>query len=231
MNQVSTQALCRTSTPLIDLHLVKRLSTFVLTLVALTCSAFSYALSPLNFNVWIDERKMGTHRYTFETLDSASDTFRVISEADFKVKVLLVTVFNYQHTAIETWRGNCLQALESETTTNGKEEEIDLELPAEDCAGTYTYWDKERLRRPMLTNTQTGKAEPTTWTDLGLVSLPTIGKKKNVKGHSGDVQGIALTTPSAGFRLYYSDTGELLMMQTENDSRTITYLHDSLKAK
>jgi len=206
-------------------------------LLAAVCLLVGFAahtaapLTPLTFNVWLDERKMGQHVYTFEASSSAANDLIVTSEADFKVKVMFVTVFNYQHNAVETWRGNCLAALESETTTNGKQEVIELRYPETDCAGTYVYWDKARLKRSVLTNAQNGQTEPASWTDLGSVPLPTIGKRKKVKGHSTDVQGVTLTTPSASFNLYYNDAEELLMMQTENDSRTITYLHHSLSAR
>jgi len=186
---------------------------------------------PLRFNVWLDERKMGAHTYTFDTPDPASDTLVVTSQADFKVKVVFVTVFSYQHKAIETWRGNCLSAVQSTTTTNGKQEAIQLELATSDCAGTYAYWDKQRLHRAILTNAQTGAMEAATWTELGTKKLPTIGKRKKIHGYSDDAQLVSVTTPSAQFMLYYSNTAELLMMQTENDSRTITYLHESLTAR
>ncbi len=187
--------------------------------------------APLTFNVWLDERAMGTHVYRFQSPEPASNKLIVTSEANFKVKILFATVFSYQHKAIETWAGDCLAALDSETTTNGKQEAIELVLPDGDCAGTYTYWDKERLQRAVLTNAQNGKQEPATWTDLGAMPLPTIGKRKKIRGHSGNVQAVSVATPSASFMLYYSDAAELLMMQTENDSRTITYLHDSLTAR
>jgi len=174
---------------------------------------------------------MGEHTYRFDTPEPASDTLVVTSEANFKVKVVFVTVFSYQHKAVETWRGNCLTALDSETTTNGKQEAIELEFSAAECAGTYAYWDKERLRRAVLTNAQNGSQQSANWTDLGAKPLPAIGKRKKVRGHKGEAQAVSVATPSARFILYYSDASELLMMQTENDSRTITYLLDSLTAR
>ncbi len=182
----------------------------------------------LTFNVWLDERPMGQHRYTF---DQSNQRLRVTSEADFNVKVVFVTVFSYAHRAIETWAGNCLRALTSNTTTNGESEAIELDIPDTDCAGTYTYWDKERLQRPVLLNAQTAETEPAMWTDLGLSTLPTIGKRKTVHPQPDRVSAVALKTPSAEFMLYYNANDELLMMQTDNDGRTITYLHDSLTLK
>ena len=192
--------------------------------------------TPLTFNVWLDERRMGTHSYHFEQKD---EDLIVTSEANFAVKLVFVTVFSYEHEAVETWRGNCLTRLRSNTVTDGEKESIDLEIPSDDCAGTYAYWDKTRLQRSVLTNAQTGETEPASWTDLGAVSLPVIGKRRKVTrrvkdgegGLESDVQGVKVTTPSATFMLFYDKNNHLLMMQTDNDGRTITYLSDALKVK
>lgn len=183
---------------------------------------------PLTFNVWLDGRKMGQQRYSFEAAD---DLLIVTSKANFNVKVLFVSVFDYDHKAIERWQGNCLQTVKSTTTTNGKEQSLNLKPPAKDCAGTYAYWDKQRLQRPELTNAQTGKSEPAQWLDRGLLSLPRVGKRKMVRPDPGLVSAIELTTTSAQFQLFYDSTDQLLMMQTINDGRTVTFLHDSLDVK
>ena len=184
----------------------------------------------LTFNVWLDERRMGTHSYKF---NQTGENLVVTSEASFAVKLVFVTVFSYEHKATEIWRGNCLTGLTSNTVTDGEEESLALDIPLDDCAGTYAYWDKTRLQRATLTNAQTGDQEPASWTELGAVSLPTIGKRKKVKGALGEdgVQGIKVTTPSATFMLFYDKNNSLLMMQTDNDGRTITYLNSALKVK
>ena len=186
--------------------------------------------SALTFNVWLDGRRMGTHSYKF---DQAGEDLVVTSEASFAVKLVFVTVFSYEHKATETWRGNCLTRLTSNTVTDGEAESIALDIPIDDCAGTYVYWDKTRLQRAMLTNAQTGETEPASWTELGAVSLPPIGKRKKVKGVAKEdgVQGVKVTTPKATFMLFYDHNNNLLMMQTDNDGRTITYLNSELKVK
>lgn len=189
----------------------------------------------LAFNVWLDDRPMGEHRYSFATKASEQpeqgDLLIVTSEADFEVKVLFVSVFSYNHTATEHWLGNCLRAVSSTTTTNGEDEALQRSIPATDCAGTYVYWDKSRLRRAELTNAQTGEVESAEWQDRGMLELPRIGKRKRVRPDPGEVSAVQLRTPSAVFDLYYDAKDRLLMMQTDNDGRTITYLHESLVAK
>ena len=231
MNQVSNQrSVVRSKTASCQRQIRSHVLAFWL-FAALFSSTTNAAPATLTFNVWLDERAIGEHVYSFESNEPAGDELIVTSEANFKVKVLFVTVFSYQHEAIETWRGNCLSALRSETTTNGTQENIELKLPDTECAGTYAYWDKKRLLRAVLTNAQNGNKEPSSWTDLGTAPLPGIGKRKKVRGYSGNAQAVSVATPSAVFRLYYNGDSELLMMQTENDSRTITYLHDSLTAR
>ena len=183
---------------------------------------------PLLFNVWLDQRKMGTHTFSFE---QQNDKLLVTSVADFKLKVAFVTLFNYQHKALETWSGNCLTALQSNTTTNGKEEQVSIDIPLDECAGTYTYWDRQRLHRKKLTNAQTAKVEPAQWVDAGSAELPTIGKRKTITNPPDNISEVKLKTTSAQFALYYDADNNLLMMQTDNDGRTITYLLDSLTVK
>ena len=182
----------------------------------------------LRFNVWLDDRKMGKHSYSFAP---ENGDLIVTSTADFSVKILFVEVFSYQHTSVETWRSNCLMALTSSTTTNGNKESAVLSFPETDCAGTFAYWDLKRLRKPVLTNAQNGKQEETVFQELNESQLPIIGKRKTLSGYNGKVTEVILSTPSATFGLFYDDSLNLLVMQTQNDGRTISYISDVLKVK
>ena len=168
---------------------------------------------------------MGKHSYKFAW---ENDDLIVTSTANFRVKILFVEVFSYQHTAAEIWRKDCLIALTSNTTTNGKEEATDLSFPEAGCAGTYAYWDLERLRKPVLTNAQNGNQEEATLQQKEQSKLPIVGKRKRLSGHAGKVTEAVLSTPSATFNLFYDDDLNLLVMQTESDGRTISYISESL---
>jgi hypothetical protein len=126
------------------------------------------------FGVYLDDKRIGEH--LFEVVrDTDGSIVNVASRAEFKVKVLLVTVFRYQHTANETWRGGCLSAIDSRTQVNGKDSslvgrrvdagfELDVSdengrrrdaLPA--CVSSFAYWDVDTLRgHERLLNSQTG---------------------------------------------------------------------------
>jgi hypothetical protein len=130
------------------------------------------------FGVYLDGKRIGEHRYAIER-DPARGTASVTSDARFDVKVLMVPVFSYRHTADEEWQDGCLVSLETRTRVNGKDYavsgrraddafNVDVEadggarqdrLPA--CVATYAYWDADLLRRHgELLNGQTGTYEP-----------------------------------------------------------------------
>lgn len=132
------------------------------------------------FGVYLDDKRIGTHRYTIEP-GALPDTMRVRSEADFGVKVALVPVFRYRHVAQETWRDGCLVQIETATQVNGRryalrgqqqghsfavdateDEQRRLETLPE-CVASYAYWDLRTLRNHShLLNAQTGAYQPVT---------------------------------------------------------------------
>lgn len=206
-----------------------------LTLVVLACIAHTLGAeqpalaipTDLNYDVWMDNRPLGTHSYRFSR-DPAGGLLQVDSQADFEVKVVFVTVFSYDHKATELWNERCLTRLSSTTTTNGKQEAIELRFDGENCAGTYAYWDSSRLQREMLTNAQTGKQEEANWQALAPAELPRPNKKASFSNPPRNIAHFQLEMPSASFLLWYDDRGRNLAMQTTNDGRTITYLNREL---
>jgi hypothetical protein len=154
--------------------------------VALTSALLCGLLAPLTsqaatttsrllFEVSYDGRPIGTHRFE---VDREGAIKRVRSQADFHVQVLFVSLYRYRHEAVETWRDGCLQHLESTTDDNGRrfavtvaEQAAALQvtrsppgpgavLLADDCAGTFAYWDLTQLERSALINSQTGSMTP-----------------------------------------------------------------------
>lgn len=180
----------------------------------------------LRFDVWMDDKPLGSHDYRFSL---EGNLLQVDSSARFNVKVLFVNVFRYDHDARELWNGPCLSAVRSETTTNGEEETLDLQFNADNCAGTYSYWDQLRLQRPELTNAQTGEKEPASWSEPAPAPLPAPSKKTKVDNPPAGIKHYQLTTASAIFLLWYDKHGRSLAMQTTNDGRTITYLNRELR--
>ena len=125
------------------------------------------------FAVYYGDRRIGEHRYE---IVQDGDATRVRSRADFQVKLLFINAYRYEHQANELWRGGCLTGLRSVTDDNGRRYEVDAR-PREtglvltrhaperaqvtldaDCPASFAYWDRERLGRDRLINSQNGEA-------------------------------------------------------------------------
>ena len=117
-----------------------------------TADASSEAPRRLNFDVFLDERPIGFQHFD---LQPTRDGVRVVTQAEFQVKVLRITVFEYDHRNEELWSGRCLQAIESTTNSNGtpyrvsgRAGEAGFVLGGggpgrriDECVGTFAYWD------------------------------------------------------------------------------------------
>ena len=133
-----------------------------------------------NFQVTLDEKPIGTHRFTV-TADGAGAR-KVVSDAAFDVKMLGLTVYRYRHQASEQWRGDCLRMLSSETDDDGQMSRVravaeggglrvSTEAPASvtpavppvqtlgGCAMSFAYWNPAIRSQTQLLNAQTGRYE------------------------------------------------------------------------
>ena len=137
------------------------------------------------FDVYLNQSKIGSH--TFDL----SDTFQLTSTADFKVKVFFINAYQYQHTALEQWQGDCLSSLEAHTIENkvttlvsgiltqdvfmvdaGKAKQ---KLPA--CSMTFAYWNRKIIGQGKLLNPQNAEWLDTKFTDLGTQIIVVKGEK------------------------------------------------------
>ncbi len=133
----------------------------------------------LSFDVFLDDRAIGYQRFE---LQATPGGLRVETRAEFEVKVLRITAFEYDHRNVETWRGRCLQAIDSRTSSNGKQFRVTGSAAGDgfivagtagdqrlaECVGTFAYWDRRQLLgRDRLLNSQTGEFVPVTVRPLG----------------------------------------------------------------
>lgn len=133
----------------------------------------------LTFDVFLDDRPIGYQRFE---LTPAGDDTRIETQAQFEVKLLLITAFAYDHRNTELWRGGCLQAIDSRTDSNGKRYAVSGrtrgstffvatdqgERRLGDCVASFAYWDKEvLLQHQRLLNSQTGEYMPVRIDSLG----------------------------------------------------------------
>lgn len=136
---------------------------------ATLCLAALPALAcALDFEVSLDGKPIGTHRFTLGGMPQART---VRSEADFTVRLLGLTVYRYRHQASGTWRGDCLAQLDAQTDDDGKPSRVQarmagdalqvdgpagaLQLPG--CAMDYAYWNPAMRQQVQLLNVQTGR--------------------------------------------------------------------------
>jgi len=185
----------------------------------------------LRFNVWLDEREIGSHLVEIEERPSGT---HVHTHVNYNVKVLFVSVFKYNHEAEEHWLGQCLEQLASETKVNrnastlrgyrtdqafviDSSESKSPSAPA--CLGTYAYWDHQRISRPGLLNAQTGEYSTATLSALGPTALPSPAKPAGTE----KAAAFRLQTDQGTIDLWYDANDEWLALQTELDGRTLTY--------
>lgn len=150
----------------------------VIAIVLMLLPAFPQADARiLDFDVFLNGDPMGSHRYT---LSGSGDRVKVLSEASYRVKVLMVTAWRYTHRSEEVWLKGCLRSIDSTTDENGSDYHVagkttaaGLEMNTHDgprqtngCVRTFAYWLPGLHESKELLNAQTGKVEPVTITAL-----------------------------------------------------------------
>ena len=142
---------------------------FMLTLAAPTSAKEHMdGIANWDFDVYLDDKKVGKHRFE---VSEEGGVKQVQSEANFAVKILFISAYQYEHSAAERWTDNCLVEFDANTNANGKRVQVSgeqtgagfvvqkggdpVELP--ECVMTFAYWNPEFLDQPSLLNPQTGE--------------------------------------------------------------------------
>lgn len=163
------------------------MKTKVITRHTLTGLALLFAI-PLqaqdwSFEVYLDQQKIGTHTFSL-------DQNQLQSRANFKVKVLFINAYRYQHRADEQWQGNCLSQLTAHTEENKEITDVKgaiqnnqfvldkngstQTLPG--CIMTFAYWNPEILKQSRLLNPQNAEYLDVTVTDEGSKTIEVKGQ-------------------------------------------------------
>lgn len=160
------------------------------------------------FNVLLDDRPIGYHRFDLRGTGAME---QVEIEARFEVEFLFFTAYEYAHDNQETWRGDCLQGIESTTNDNGTQyvvsgnassDGFDLvrndEMGAVDtpCLKTFAYWNPEILGAKRLLNAQTGEVKDVSVEAMGPVTI-------DVGGVSVSAEEYLLSMRDGRIRLWY----------------------------
>lgn len=125
-----------------------------------------------NFDVTLDGRPIGEHRFS---LRDDHGWRELTSEASFRVRFLFIDAYRYEHRALERWRGDCLQSVEARTNANGSALVVAGQRAADafelrsggaqpggtvlrdECVQTFAYWNPGILDARRLLNPQTGE--------------------------------------------------------------------------
>jgi hypothetical protein len=199
-------------------------------LLLATVDASAEVSRRLSFDVFLDERPIGFQHFD---LQPTGDGVRVKTQAEFQVKVLRITAFEYDHRNEELWRGRCLQAIESTTNSNGTPYRVSGRTGETgfvlggvgqrrllgDCVGSFAYWDRRQLAgRDRLLNSQTGEYVPVTVRPLGAGSLTLGGREVRVERYALSGRDIDITLA------YAADSGEWLTLDSRLEGgRTLRY--------
>jgi hypothetical protein len=184
----------------------------------------------LKFDVFLDDRAIG---YQSFVLASAGGGTRVETRAEFEVKLLRITAFEYDHRNTELWRDGCLQAIDARTDSNGKQYAVSGkawgaafvvatnggERRLGDCVASFAYWDKSLLlpRRELL-NSQTGEYVPVQIDSLGRDRMRIGGREVPVERYSLKGKEIDITLA------YEAGSGEWVALDSRLDGgRTLRY--------
>ena len=170
------------------------------------------------FRVYLDDREIGYHHFY---LAENGDVKQLRSVASFEYKLLFVKLFHYEHENLETWNGDCLQSIDSQTDANGKPFRVDgrrsdgqfrvnatagdATLP--ECVMTFAYWNPEFLEQPRLLNPQTGEYVDISVEQAGSDIL-------EVRGQQVPATRFRLTADDFDLTLWYSPDDEWLALES-----------------
>ena len=171
-----------------------------------------------DFDVYLDDKKVGKH---FFTVSEADGVKHVQSEANFKVKILFISAYRYEHSAAERWADNCLVEFDASTNANGKRVQVSgeqtgagflvergdnpIELP--ECVMTFAYRNPEFLDQPRLLNPQTGEYVDVDVEQAGNEML-------EVRGQLVVARRFRLTANDVDLTLWYSPDDEWLALES-----------------
>lgn len=170
------------------------------------------------FDVYLDHKRIGGHSFR---LDPDGNGKELISSAKFQVKLLFIEAYNYSHTALEKWDGDCLASLDAQTSENSEETAVHGErtndgfllrgpkgpkvLPG--CAMTFAYWNPKMLEQKQLINPQTGEWQAVNIKRMGTENIK-LGEKTTT------AYRYKLTGEKLDIDLWYSTAMQWLALQS-----------------
>lgn len=221
-------------------------SIFSLAIFSLTSTVFAQAAGKeWAFDVYLDKNKIGQHSFKL------SDSGDLLSEADFKIKIVFITAYTYHHVSKEQWKAteqskdSCLTKLEADTIENkvvskvngqvnngkfelkakvGKDEKVQS-LP--ECVMTFAYWNPKILTQTKLLNPQNGDYLKANFKLIGDEKIEVNGEQKSAKHYhlfANSAEANADTKPKLNIDLWYDNNNDWLALKSITpEGYTISY--------
>lgn len=191
----------------------------VLTL-ALFVACTSIQAKEWTFDVYLDKTKMGSHTF------SLNDANQMTSRAKFKVKVLFVEAYSYNHVSKEQWQGDCLSSIEADTTENKVVSKIKGKLEADtfninngrqnqilpSCVMTFAYWNPKTLTQSKLLNPQNAEYLDAKIKQIGIESIDVKGIKTDATHYL--LQGLSEGKTKLNIDLWYDQNKNWVALQS-----------------
>ncbi len=171
-----------------------------------------------NFRVLLDNAPIGAHHYKVSETDGVKEATQ---DAQFAVKVLFVTAYQYTFKGTEHWQAGCVKDINASTNDNGEKLEVKASRDGDKlavtatkskhtldgCVMSFAYWNPDILRQQKLLNPQTGEYEAIKVADVGHEQI-------TVKGASVNAHHYKITGPKNPLDLWYSDDGVWLQLDS-----------------
>lgn len=201
---------------------------FILTLILLFFGCLAHA-EEWAFDVHLDKAKIGKHTFTL-------NNNTLTSLAKFKVKVLFINAYQYDHISKELWNKDCLAEIEVDTTEDklntkvkGKKTNNGFEisdgkliqtLPA--CPMTFAYWNPKILTQTKLLNPQNAEYLDTTFVKLENETINVKGKMVETTHYK--LKGALNGKNKLNIELWYNQKNEWVALKsTTPEGYIITY--------
>ena len=182
----------------------------------------------LKFQILRDGKPFGTHILQFT---KNNNELNVDIDINMKVGLGFITLFRYEHTNIEKWRGDQLVSINSETNDNGDKFFVDGQLKedsfvVESTKANYetskniaasTYWRKNMLDYDRLINTQKGTLQDISVEKKGVDQV-------EVAGEMVPAEHYIVTLPKRDIHVWYhTETGQWVDLRFQIRGSQIDY--------
>ncbi len=184
------------------------------------------------FDVFRGDSPFGTHILRFE---ENGDELRVMTDVQLRVRIGPVTVFRYEHDAVEVYENGQLTRIESTTLKDGEQLRVNISRDGDVFSGQgsdengnvhpvmipaslppSSHWAGYAPGLDTIINTETGAEMPVTITELGMASIEAGGRQ--IEARHIRLEG------SLTLELWYDADGEWVRCRFSARGQDITYV-------